>query len=61
MYSPSVRERVETSSRPGVFLVLSVDEDAGTVDLVALEAHAYLLSDVPISQIRPCMVSQEGD
>ena len=54
MYVPAGRERVEIAGRAGVFLVLSVDRDDGSAEVIALDDRIYLAETVPFSALRPC-------
>ena len=59
MYAPGPRDFVAVDGRDGRFFVLTVDQDAGRADLVALDGHPYLLSKVPFSQLKPYRQQEE--
>jgi len=46
-------ERVRLAGWAGVFLVLSIDEEKQTAELMPLDHIAPLLDDVPWSQLLP--------
>lgn len=54
MYIPTARERVKLRVRAGLFLVLSVNSEAQTVDLLCMDATIpFVLEDVPYSDVLP--------
>ena len=53
MYIPAAREHVEIVGRPGVFLVVGVDRDAGTADLLPTEDNMYWAEPILFELIRP--------
>ena len=54
MHIPVVRERVLIDGRPGLFLVVRVDQEAEVAELVGLDRESYVSSDeVPFSRILP--------
>ncbi len=56
MYTPVARERVKLSDRPHLFFVTSVDTEAQTATVVALDAtRPYLIEDVSFVQILPAV------
>jgi hypothetical protein len=46
-------ERVRVAGRTGVFLVLSIDQEKQTAELMRLDLTAPLLDAVPWSQLLP--------
>ena len=50
-YIPSTRERVCVSGRDGVFLVVAVNRESQTVDLIPLLNAANVLENVPFSVV----------
>ena len=53
MYIPGVRERVAVADRNAIFLVISVDAENQTADLIPLIGSAYALESVPFVTILP--------
>ena len=58
MYIPSAREVVQIAGRPGVFLVLYVDQEAMRVDVMALGDNAYVAENIPILLLRPHRIDE---
>jgi hypothetical protein len=58
MRIPATRERVRLEGRDGLFLVVWVDADRQTADLVPL-IHGDAVFSVPFGQIRPLSDLQE--
>jgi hypothetical protein len=50
---PSICEKVRVAGRSGAFLVLSIDRDTQTAELMPLDHVAPLLDAVPFSDLRP--------
>jgi hypothetical protein len=54
MHVPGPRERVRQRGRPGLFLVISVDCDEQSADLVRLDTDcAWLEEGVPFQELQP--------
>jgi hypothetical protein len=53
VYLPGVCERVRMTSRAGVFLVVSVDLDKRTAELMPVDHVASALDAVPFSDLQP--------
>ena len=55
IYVPSARERVRVSGwgHTAVFLVVEVDQETQTVDLMPLAGETYGLQGVPFGLLRP--------
>jgi hypothetical protein len=50
---PRICERVRVAGRSGAFLVLSIDQEQQTAELMPLDRVAPLLDAVPFSDLRP--------
>lgn len=61
MYVPSARERVEVIERSGVFLVLWVDRDEGSAELVSIDDRVYQAESVPFELLRPIKQDKAPD
>ena len=61
MYVPAARERVRVDGHPGAFFVLTVNLEAATADLMALDGPIYLLEAVSVSYLRPLNREPEAD
>jgi hypothetical protein len=55
MYVPALRDRVQVAGRHGVFLVVCIDREAGTADLLALSSgpQCPVIDHVPFELLRP--------
>jgi len=52
MYVPARRELVEVVGSPGKFLVVWVDDDRHSVDVISLTGKAYM-ANIPFAELRP--------
>jgi len=53
MYMPRARERVRMARRNGAFLVVTVDWDLKTVDLIPLQDAVSVEESIPFSEVEP--------
>jgi hypothetical protein len=54
MYVPTTRERVRLRNLPGVYFVLMVDSESGTVDLLRVyKPQPRVKEGVPFSDVLP--------
>jgi|UPI00047C036F hypothetical protein len=59
MRIPATRERVRLEDREGAFLVVWVDHDRGTADLIPL-GEGDVEDSVPFARIRPLEVDSDA-
>lgn len=59
MRIPAARERVRLEGQEGTFLVVWVDHDRGTADLIPL-GEGEVEDSVPFARIRPLEVDSGG-
>jgi len=53
MRIPAARERVGIEGHDGLFLVLWVDRETGTAEVIPVRGHDYRVLSVTFQQIRP--------
>jgi hypothetical protein len=53
MYVPRPRERVQVVGLPGVFLVISVDQQRRAADLIPLHQSIDIQEGIPFDQLEP--------
>jgi hypothetical protein len=53
MYIPCTRERVLVADRHAIFLVIAIDQNQQTADLIPLIGKAFALESVPFAAIFP--------